>query len=100
MKKKITKDLKRMGLIPTKKKQEEMKIVGWLSLLCLLVMFSVWGAYKYPHYMIQPGLDYLDYNLPANHYSYIAWYEETPECGNDPYFDFPWKGTKELTKKA
>ena len=58
MKNKITKDLKKMGLLPTKKKQEEMKIVGWISLLVLLVMFSVWGAYKYPHYMIAPGIEY------------------------------------------
>ena len=90
--KKITKDLKRMGLIPTKKKQEEMQIVGWISLLVMLVMFAVWGAYKYPHYMIQPGLDYLDYNLPAQHYSDLARTHKFPcECGNDPYCIEPWE---------
>ena len=97
MKNRITKDLKKMGLIPTKKKREEMQIVGWISLLILLVMFSVWGAYKYP---ITPGLEYLDYNLPAQHFSTIAWYDDIPECGNDPYFNFPWRGNIELTKKA
>jgi len=90
MKNRITKDLKRMGLLPTKKKQEEMKIVGWISLLCLLVVFSVYGAYKYPEYMIQPGVDYLDYNLPAQHFSNVAFSDEVPECGNDPYFELPW----------
>ena len=80
MKNRITKDLKKMGLIPTKKKQEEMQIVGWISLLVLLVMFSIWGAYMYP---ITPNLEYLDYNLPAQHFSNIAWYDEIPECGND-----------------
>jgi len=83
MRNKITKDLKRMGLIPTKKKQEEMKIVGFVSLLILLVMFSVWGAYKYP---ITPGLEYIDYNLPAQHYSNIAYDWEIPYCGNDPEY--------------
>ena len=100
MRNRITKDLERMGLIPTKRKQEEMRIVGWICLLCLLVIFSVWGAYKYPHYMISPDVDYLDYNLPAQHFSNVAWVDETPECGNDPYFNFPWKGNKELMRKA
>ena len=86
-----------MGLIPTRKKREEMKIVGFISLLILLVMFSIWGAYKY---LITPGLEYIDYNLPAQHFSNVAWIDEIPECGNDPYFNFPWKGNKELTKKA
>ena len=93
MKNKITKDLKKMGLLPTKKKQEEMKIVGWISLLCLLVMFAIWGGYKYPEYLMQPGLEYLDYNLPAQHFSNVAWIDEIPECGNDPYYSkFPWRG--------
>ena len=83
MKKRITKDLKRMGLIPTKKKQEEMQIVGWISLLVMLVMFAVWGAYKYP---IQPGLEYMDYNLPAQHFSTFAYDWELPYCGNDPEY--------------
>ena len=87
MRNKITKDLKRMGLIPTKKKQEEMKIVGFVSLLILLVMFSVWGGYKYP---ITPNLEYLDYNLPAQHFSNVAFSDEAPECGNDPYFELLW----------
>ena len=86
MKNKITKDLKKMGLLPTKKKQEEMKIVGWISLLVLLVMFSVWGAYKYPHYKIAPGIEYLDNNLPAQHYSDVAYDWEIPYCGNDPEY--------------
>ena len=83
MKNRITKDLKRLGLIPTKKKQEEMQIVGWISLLVMLVMFAVWGAYKYPHYMISPDVDY---NIPAQHFSNVAWVDETPECGNDPEY--------------
>ena len=83
MRNKITKDLKRMGLIPTKKKQEEMKIVGFVSLLILLVLFSIWGAYKYP---ITPGLEYIDYNLPAQHFSTFAYDWEIPYCGNDPEY--------------
>ena len=89
---KIIKDLKKMGLIPTKKKQEEMKVVGWISLLIILVMIAVWGGYNYPQYMMQPGLEYLDYNLPAQHYSNVAFFDEVPECGNDPYFELPWLG--------
>ena len=91
MKKRLFKDLKKMGLIPTKKQSEDMQIVGWISLMILLVMFSMWGAYKYP---ITPNLEYLDYNLPAQHFSNIAVYEETPECGNDLYYKYYWSKWK------
>ena len=93
MKNKITRDLKRMGLVPNKKQRSEMRMVGVLSLIVLTLVFAVWGAFKYPEYMIQPGIDYLDYNLPAQHFSYMAGIDETPECGNDPYYSrFPWRG--------
>ena len=89
MKNKITKDLKKMGLLPTKKKQEEMTLVATLSILVLMLVFAIWGALKYPEYMIQPGVDYLEYNLPAQHFTY----DDIPECGNDPYYSkFPWRG--------
>ena len=89
-KKNIMRDLKRMGLIPTKKQSEDMKVVGMILVFVLLTGIAFYGAFKYPpppHYY-----DNMDY--PANHYSNVA---ETDniicECGNDPdCFDL-WNNT-------
>ena len=70
-----------------------MTLVATLSILVLMLVFAIWGALKYPEYMIQPGVDYLEYNLPAQHFTYMAGIDDIPECGNDPYYSkFPWRG--------
>ncbi len=78
-KNKIMKDLKKMGLIPTKKQSEDMKVVGMILVFILLTGLAMYGAWKYPiphHY-------YENMNMPAQHYSNVAYTEEC-ECGNDP----------------
>lgn len=79
------KDLKKMGLIPSKKKQEQMTTFGMILVLIGLVVIACYGAWKYPiphHY-------YENMNYPANHYSTLAIFDdyEYCECGNDPTCD-------------
>ena len=50
-KKNIMKDLKRMGLIPTKKQHEQIMLVGSILLLVLLTGLAMYGAWtvSYTH---------------------------------------------------
>ncbi len=72
-----------MGIIPTTKQYEQMKLTLLFLLgVCMLVL-GFYGMWKYPiptHY-------YDNINHPAGHYSTIALFplEEVPECGNDIY---------------
>ena len=75
----VIKDLKRMGLVPTRKQHDQIMLVTGLLVLVILTGLAMWGAWKYPiphHY-------YDNMNYPANHYSNVAYTEEC-ECGNDP----------------
>ena len=81
----IMKDLKKMGLIPTKKQQEQMYLMFGILVLILITGLAMYGAWKYPiphHY-------YENMNYPANHYSNFAILDELEycECGNDPTCD-------------
>ena len=87
MKNKLMKDLKRMGLIPTSKQYEQMKItLVFLTILSILVLAIV-GMIKYP----LPPHYFENMNMPANHYSNVAYIHvdgDVPECGNDIYHKY------------
>ena len=85
-KNRITKDLKRMGLLPTKKQYGEIKAVGIISLIAFIVLVSFYGMWRYPvtHY---PQYDYLDIkHHSGKSYQHYAYQEDLPYCGNDPYY--------------
>mgnify|MGYP003135003234 CR=1 FL=1 len=87
MKKNIIKDLKRMGLVPTNKQFEHMKIVAVISVLVLMLMLALYGMWKYP----LPPHYFENMNYPANHYHDVAFIhtiDDVPECGNDIYHKY------------
>ena len=47
-KKNIIKDLKRMGLIPTKKQQDQMWMLVGILVLLTMTGLAMYGAWKYP----------------------------------------------------
>ena len=90
-KRNIIKDLKHMRLIPTSKQFDQLKIVGIVCAIILMLMLIMVGSYKYP---VPPHLyDYspVQYSNVADNGYYYDYLEEIPECGNDPYYDFPWR---------
>jgi hypothetical protein len=94
-KRNIIKDLKRMGLVPTTKQYNQIMTLGIWILVLGFICLSFYGMYKYP----TPHI-YHDYNVPANHYSVIAYVEEC-ECGNDPscYPLYWWEDKPKLDEK-
>ena len=82
------KDLKKMGLIPTRKQHEQIMLIGSLLILVGLTVLAMYGAWKYPiphHY-------YDNLSYPANHYSNVAILDDIIcECGNDPDCRPKWK---------
>jgi len=94
-KKNIIKDLKRMGLIPTKKQQDQMWMLVGILVLLTMTGLAMYGAWKYPvpyHY-------YENMNYPANHYSNFAFVDDIIcECGNDPTCEYLEKLKEDLEK--
>ena len=87
-KRNIIKDLKRMRLIATNKQWEQMKIVGVISVILLILVLATLGSIKYPiphHY-------YDNMNYTPSMYSNLAIVEDIScECGNDPECFEPWR---------
>ena len=81
------KDLKKMGLIPTKKQSEDMKVVGMILVFVLLTGLAMYGAWKYPI-----PYHYYDNMIYPVEYSNLAVIEDIIcECGNDPDCSPKWK---------
>ena len=84
----ILKDLKRMGLIPTNKAWEQMKIVLIATTCLIILVLAIVGAIKYPiphHY-------YDNMNYTPSMYSNLAQLDDIScECGNDPDCFEPWR---------
>ena len=84
----IIKDLKKMGLVPTKKQQEQMLVFGACIFFIFVMALAIYGMYKYP---VPHDLYYEGINYPANHWG-LALYDDFIycECGNDPLcWDIP-----------
>ena len=89
----IVKDLKKLNLVPTKKKQNQMLAFGAGILVLAIIALSLYGMYKYPippHYYDTIG----DPTIP---YRNIAFYE--CPCGNDPEC-WPWEPRQPKEKYA
>ena len=74
-----------MGLIPTKKQQDQMWMLVGILVLLTMTGLAMYGAWKYPvpyHY-------YENMNYAGNDYSNFAFVDDIIcECGNDPTCEY------------
>ena len=84
----ILKDLKKMGLVPKKKAQDQMLVAGAVIFAIGIFILMIVGMIKYP---VPHDLYYDGVNYPANHFGVSQYMDYNYcECGNDPLcWDIP-----------